>query len=100
MRYVAVHRKSFTARRWRPKPHKILSKDLKNARGRNVSKLWSDIISKKEVPMNKKRVFCLIGLVLISFFFLYSTVFAAEPMRGGTLKVGWVAQSKTLDPHK
>ena len=50
--------------------------------------------------MNKKRVFCLIGLVLISFFFLCSTVFAAEPMRGGTLKVGWLAQSKILDPHK
>jgi peptide/nickel transport system substrate-binding protein len=83
-----------------PEPHKILNKDLKNARGRNVSKLWSDIISKKEGPMNKKRVFCMIGLAIISFFFLYSTVFAAEPIKGGTLKVGWVAQSKTLDPHK
>jgi peptide/nickel transport system substrate-binding protein len=52
--------------------------------------------------MKMKRVFWLIGLVVASFFIIFSSVFAAEvkPTRGGTLKVGWVAQCKTLDPHK
>ncbi len=50
--------------------------------------------------MGKKKVLGWIVLVVASLFVISTAAFTAEPTRGGTLKVGWVAQSKTFDPHK
>jgi len=50
--------------------------------------------------MGKKKIFWMIALVAACFLISFTTALAAEPTRGGTLKVGWIAQSKTLDPHK
>lgn len=52
--------------------------------------------------MTKKRVICLIGLMVAFFFTIFATAIAAEikPTKGGTLKVGWIAQAKNFDPHK
>lgn len=51
--------------------------------------------------MNKKRL-RLIGSMVALFFLAFASAFAAEgpPTRGGSLKVGWVAQAKNFDPHK
>jgi peptide/nickel transport system substrate-binding protein len=50
--------------------------------------------------MKKRKVLWWVGLAVAFYLVLLTTAFAAEPTRGGTLKVGWIAQSKTLDPHK
>jgi peptide/nickel transport system substrate-binding protein len=50
---------------------------------------------------NGMKFWSLMGLVIALLLVFYTGALAAEtPTRGGTLKVGWVAQSKTLDPHK
>lgn len=52
--------------------------------------------------MRPKKIFLSSFILAIAAIFLISSyLFAAEkPVRGGTLKVGWTAQCKTLDPHK
>jgi len=53
--------------------------------------------------MRSKKIYLISTILAIAaIFFINSNLLAAEetPVRGGTLKVGWTAQCKTLDPHK
>ncbi|MFX0195152.1 MAG: ABC transporter substrate-binding protein [Candidatus Hodarchaeota archaeon] len=53
--------------------------------------------------MKRLGILCFIGVLVITFISVISfTAYASglKPTRGGTLTVGWMAQCKTLDPHK
>jgi len=53
--------------------------------------------------MKRPRILWIMGILVITFaFVVFSSAYASDvkPIRGGTLRVGWMAQSKTLDPHK
>src|SRR6185295_19468942 len=58
---------------------------------------------RRQRRLSRKATACRFGLVLLAAIaactVLAGAVDAQGPVRGGTLRIGWIPAAKTLDPH-